>query len=227
VTGGERWRAAVFPGGKLLLATYNRGKQAEIAALLAELPLTLIGPDALRDRGGANLEPPVESASTYAQNALLKAHAAHRATGLATLADDSGLEVDALDGAPGVISARFSGPDATDAENNALLLARLGRRPLAERTARFVCVAALVAPHGVSVVTTGEVRGFILDEPRGRGGFGYDPLFYYAPFDSTFGEAPAAKKNAVSHRAAAFRAMAVEIQRLLAGEPAAPSGRRP
>jgi XTP/dITP diphosphohydrolase len=217
VTGGDRRRAALFPSGKLLLATHNRGKQVEIATLLAEVPLTLIGPGDIHDHGGATLEPPTENGATYAANALLKAHAAHRASGLAALADDSGLEVDVLGGAPGVMSARFAGPGATDEENNALLLARLGGRPRTERTARFVCAAALVAPGGVSVVTTGEVRGLILDAPRGAGGFGYDPLFFYAPFGSTFGEAGAADKNAVSHRAAAFRAMAAEIQRLLAG----------
>ena len=218
MTGGERRRAVErFPSGKLLLATHNPGKLAEIATLLAEVPLTLIGPKEVRDHVRATLEPPEENGATYAANALLKAHAAHRASGLAALADDSGLEVDALGGAPGVKSARFAGPDATDEENNALLLARLGGRPPAERTARFVCAAALVAPDGVSVVTTGEVRGLILDAPRGGGGFGYDPLFFYAPFNSTFGEAAAADKNAVSHRAAAFRAMAAEIQRLLAG----------
>jgi XTP/dITP diphosphohydrolase len=215
VTGSRQPGGALFPSGRLLLATHNAGKQAEIAVLLAELPLTLIGPAAWREQGGADLAAPVEDGPTYAANALLKAHAAHRASGLAALADDSGLEVDALGGAPGVRSARFAGPRATDEENNALLLARLaGRRP-AERTARFVCAAALVAPGGVSVVTAGEVRGHILEAPRGSGGFGYDPLFFFAPFGSTFGEASGADKNAVSHRAGAFRAMAAEIRRLL------------
>lgn len=158
-----------------------------------------------------------ECGETYAENALLKARAALAATGLPSLADDSGLEVDSLSGAPGVRSARFAGPQATDEDNNRLLLARLADVPAARRTARFVCVAALALPAGEPVVTRGEVEGRILIAPRGSRGFGYDPLFYYEPFGSTFGEADSAAKNQVSHRGQAFRAMAAEVRALIGG----------
>jgi len=200
---------------KLLIATNNRGKREEIGALLAELPIAIVS--------GAEVALPAvaETGATYAENALLKARAAAAATGLAALADDSGLEVDALGGAPGVRSARFAGPDAGDEANNRLLLARLVRVPPAARTARFVCTMALVLPDGRAIVTRGSVEGAILAAPRGSGGFGYDPLFYYAPLAATFGEARAAAKNEVSHRARALRAMVERIRVLVAAGPRA------
>jgi XTP/dITP diphosphohydrolase len=200
---------------KLLIATNNRGKREEIAALLAELPIAVVS--------GAEVALPAvaETGATYAENALQKARAAVAATSLAALADDSGLEVDALGGAPGVRSARFAGPDASDEDNNNLLLARLAQVPPAGRTARFVCTVALVLPDGRAIATRGSVEGVILAAPRGSGGFGYDPLFYYAPFAATFGEAPAAAKNEVSHRARAVRAMVERIRVLVAAEPPA------
>ncbi len=197
---------------KLLVATNNRGKREEIRALLADLPIAIVGGDQ------AALPAVPETGETYAENALLKARAAVAATGLAALADDSGLEVDALGGAPGVRSARFAGPEADDEANNRLLLARLAGVPPPARTARFVCTMALVLPDGRAVVTRGSVEGVILAAPRGGGGFGYDPLFYYAPFAATFGEAEPAAKNEVSHRARALRAMVERVRALVAAE---------
>jgi len=203
---------AIFPGGQLLIATQNPGKLREITALLVDLPIAVRSPSAL-----ARPLPHVpEDGLTYEANALAKAESAVRATGLAVLADDSGLEVDGLGGQPGVHSARFAGPDATDAENNAELLARLQGKPAAARRARFVCTAVLLLPSGLVRVTTGAVEGRIVDAARGGHGFGYDPLFFYAPFGRTFGETSDSDKEAVSHRGAAFRAMAAEIRSLLA-----------
>jgi XTP/dITP diphosphohydrolase len=201
----------LFPEIKLLIATQNPGKLREITALLADLPLAVVSPSAL-DRP---LPPVSEDGLTYEANARAKADSACRATGLAVLADDSGLEVAGLGGAPGVHSARFAGPTATDAENNRMLLARLAGAPEAARRARFVCTAVLLLPSGLVRVTTGAVEGRIADLGRGQHGFGYDPLFFYPPFGCTFGEAGDADKESVSHRGAAFRAMAAEIRSLL------------
>lgn len=155
--------------------------------------------------GFAGVAAPVEDGATFEENAILKArHYAPYASGL-LFADDSGLEVEALGGAPGVLSARFAGPNATDAENNRLLLERL--RGVSNRAARFVCVIAVVRDGRTLAVFRGAVEGTILDEPRGEGGFGYDPLFYYPPFGCTFGEVTAEQKLAVSHRGQALRAM--------------------
>jgi XTP/dITP diphosphohydrolase len=158
----------------------------------------------LADRPGATL--PEETGTTYRENALLKAHAGARATGALALGDDSGLEVDALDGAPGLHSARFGGPGLDDAGRIALLLARLRGVPPERRTARFRCVIALVDPQGGERVVEGVVDGVITEAPRGRGGFGYDPVFFYPPFGRTFGEVPAEDKRRVDHRGAAVRA---------------------
>ena len=152
-----------------------------------------------------SVPPPDEIGEMFEENACQKAvyYGAHAAGYL--FADDSGLEVDALDGAPGVHSARFAGPDATDADNNALLLERL--RGVENRSARFVCVIALVRDGKLVKTFRGAVEGRILDAPRGSGGFGYDPLFFYEPFGCTFGEATLEQKMNVSHRAQALRAM--------------------
>jgi XTP/dITP diphosphohydrolase len=147
----------------------------------------------------------VEDGATFAENAIIKArHYGAHASGL-LFADDSGLMVDALGGAPGVFSARFSGPGATDESNNRLLLEKL--RGVEDRRARFVCAIALVDNGQFVGVYTGSVEGIILDAPRGAGGFGYDPLFYYPPFGCTFGEVEGERKFAVSHRGQALRAM--------------------
>jgi len=149
--------------------------------------------------------PPEEIGATFEENAIGKAEYYGGFTEGYLFADDSGLEVDALGGAPGVHSARYAGPDATDAANNALLLENI--REHADRSARFVCVIALVKDGKLVRTFRGAVEGRILDSPRGSGGFGYDPLFYYEPFGCTFGEAPIAEKMRVSHRAQALEAM--------------------
>ena len=155
--------------------------------------------------GFADLPPCIEDGKTFEENAILKArHYGRHASGL-LFADDSGLEVDALDGAPGVLSARFSAPHATDESNNRLLLGKL--RGVENRTARFVCVIALVEGETLRGVYRGVVEGKIIDEARGSTGFGYDPLFYYPPFECTFGEATDEQKFSVSHRGQALREM--------------------
>lgn len=185
---------------QLYCATGNAGKLREfrLAANHAPVDIELI-PDFRA------LPPAVEDGSTFAENAIKKAlHYAPYCNGL-LFADDSGLAVDALGGAPGVYSARYSGPGATDESNNRLLLENL--RGVADRAARFICAIALVDRGKVRGVYTGEVEGRILDAPRGAHGFGYDPLFYYEPFACTFGEADDDRKFSVSHRGQALRAM--------------------
>ncbi len=155
--------------------------------------------------GVQSIEPPDETGVTFEENAIQKAlyYAAHTAEWL--FVDDSGLEVDALGGEPGVYSARFAGPDANDDSNNALVLERLAGQ--ADRGAQFVCVIALARDGQLVKTFRGVVRGRLVDAPRGPNGFGYDPLFYYEPFGCTFGEASAAAKMGVSHRAQALRQM--------------------
>jgi XTP/dITP diphosphohydrolase len=155
--------------------------------------------------GYREIPPCQEDGVTFEENAILKARHYGPHAGGWLFADDSGLEVDALDGAPGVYSARFAGGEATDQANNRLLLERLGGAR--DRTARFVCVIALVEGERLLRVFRGVVEGSITDEPRGGGGFGYDPLFYYPPFGCTFGEVEPERKFAVSHRGQALRAM--------------------
>jgi XTP/dITP diphosphohydrolase len=188
---------------RLVVATLNHAKGRELARLLADLPVDVVlFADALP---GARL--PEETGATYADNALIKARAAARATGARTLADDSGLEVDALDGAPGVHSARFGGPGLDDAGRTARLLAALRDVPDAPRTARFRCVIALIDPSGVEQIVEGAVEGLIASSPRGTGGFGYDPVFFYPPLGRTFGELSFEEKTRVDHRGAAVRAL--------------------
>jgi XTP/dITP diphosphohydrolase len=154
---------------------------------------------------------PPEGTESYMDNALVKARAAAAATRLLVLADDSGIEVDALDGRPGVLSARYGGEDLSDYERCRLMLRELRDVPRERRTARYRCVVALAKPDGREVTTEGVVEGTILEEARGAGGFGYDPLFYYPPLGATFAEVTADAKHEVSHRA---RAMA-EARRIL------------
>jgi len=182
---------------RLFCATGNAGKLREFQnhSPVAIEPL----PDFRR------IPPCVEDGSTFEENAVIKArHYSRYASGL-IFADDSGLEVDALGGAPGVHSARFSGPHATDQANNRLLLERL--QGVADRSARFVCAIALVEGERLRGVFHGAVAGVILDEPRGAAGFGYDPLFYCPPLGLTFGEAADEQKFSLSHRGQALRAM--------------------
>jgi XTP/dITP diphosphohydrolase len=183
---------------RLLVATRNAHKTAEISAMLTGF-FEISDLHALPDAPDVE-----ETGATFADNAALKANAISHFTGGWALADDSGLEVDALDGAPGVRSARFAGESATDADNNRLLLARLAELPHASRAARFRCVLAL-SKHGTLVQTfDGAVEGRVIESLRGPGGFGYDPLFIPDGFEKTFGELPADIKNSISHRSRAL-----------------------
>jgi len=193
---------------KIVLATHNRGKRREWAALLQGLNLELILPEELGIHEGVP-----ETGDTYVANALLKARALCQAAGLPTLADDSGLEVDALDGAPGVRSARFHpGPD--EVKYQALLRVLQGV-PSHHRGARFRCVAALVLPDGRTFTVEGVCEGRIADVPAGTGGFGYDPVFYLPDLGKTMAELSAEEKNRVSHRARAAQAMRPILQSVL------------
>jgi XTP/dITP diphosphohydrolase len=194
---------------KLLVATRSPGKAREVRELFAGLPFEIAFP---ADRFLEHLpeEDDLERSSGYVENAVAKARYFATRSGIPTVADDSGLEVDALDGAPGARSARFSGVAGagTDAANNALLLEKLAGVPEAQRGARYRCVVAfLAAPSAVPQMVEAICEGFILTEPRGQGGFGYDPLFFSQELQMTFGEAPAAAKHRVSHRGRAFRAL--------------------
>lgn len=183
----------------LILATGNRAKGQELTALLAGIPYRIEDLSAYPD-----VDLPPEGEASYAENALGKARAVFRATGRMALADDSGIEVDALEGGPGVLSARYGGEGLTDAGRNALMLRELVGVPTARRTARYRAVIAITAPDGREATIEGTVEGFILETPRGEGGFGYDPIFYYPPFGMSFGEVSATAKHAVSHRGRAM-----------------------
>ena len=190
----------------LLIATGNAGKRREYAMLLGHLQLDLRD---LRDYPGA---PTVqEEAPDYAGNARLKAVTLARFTGLPALGDDSGLEVDALGGLPGVRSARFAGEAASDADNVGLLLERLRDVPESERTARFRCTIVVALPDGDELLSEGTCEGRITRERRGTRGFGYDPVFYHPPSSATFAEIAATEKQRISHRAAACHALASRL----------------
>lgn len=199
---------------RLVIATANRGKAAELAALLAEAG----GPSdlevtTLEDHPA--VPEVVEDGDSYEANASKKARTVARALGLPALADDSGLEVDALGGRPGLHSARYLGPGATPAEQVAGLLAEIAARPGAPRTARFVAVLVLALPDGREVTARGVVEGSIAEAPRGSGGFGYDPVFVPRRERRTYAEMAPEEKARSSHRAAAARRLAPELARLL------------
>lgn len=206
---------------KLLVATRSAGKQREIRELLAGLPFQVVFPaDCGLERRPE--EDDLESGTSYAENAVAKARHFAERSGLPTVADDSGIEVDALGGAPGVRSARWSGgpggTDAADARNNALLLERLTQAPEAGRTARYRCVIAyLDTPTAVPEIVEATCEGWILAAPRGAGGFGYDPLFFSPDLQASFGEAAPAAKHRVSHRGRAFRALIEVLLRRVSG----------
>jgi XTP/dITP diphosphohydrolase len=185
----------------LVVATLNRAKGRELVALLAGVPYEI---RMLADWPGAALAD--ETADTYAGNAPLKARAAASLTGCLVLADDSGLEVDALGGAPGLRSARYGGPGLDDLGRVRLLLDALRSVPEAARGARFRCVIALVEPDGRERLVEGTVEGVIAEAPRGSGGFGYDPVFFYPPLGRTLAELTEDEKARVSHRAHAVAA---------------------
>jgi len=192
----------------LVFATRNRGKLEELGALVAPLGFQV---RSLDEFGGAEV---VEDAPTFEGNAEKKARAALALTGLPSLADDSGLEVDALDGAPGVRSARFAAVEGAaghdDDANNRLLLERL--RGVERRGARFRCVLVYLRPDGTRRVAEGSCEGAILDAPRGEGGFGYDPLFLVEGTGRSMAELPLEEKNRVSHRARAFAALLRQLR---------------
>ena len=194
----------------LVIATFNQGKFSEIARLLRDvsvfpLPLDRVGP----------IEVPPESGESFQENAELKAAAVARACGRLSLADDSGLEVDALGGAPGVRSARFGGPEATDADRNRLILERLQGIPTAERTARFRCVVAIAEPQGLTRFAEGICEGRITLAPRGMRGFGYDPIFEIPSLGKTFAELEPEVKNRLSHRGKAMAGAAAILREIL------------
>ena len=194
---------------KLVIATHNLHKFKEIAALLSDLP---IQPIPLSDYPHA----PVlkEEGTTYAENAMSKAATVERFTGQWALADDTGLEVAALQGAPGVYSARYAGEGVTFADNRRKLLSELKDVPWEKRTALFRCVMALVSPDGKETVAEGTVSGYITEKERGTGGFGYDAVFYLPELGKTFAELGPDEKNRISHRAKALRKIIVEIEKL-------------
>ena len=192
---------------EIVLATGNKGKVKEFEGLLPGIAVRIIGLGDLES-------PPevVEDGETFLDNALKKARTIAKYSGKPALADDSGLAVDALGGRPGVYSARYSGDDATDEKNIDKLLGELGDAE--HRSARFVCFLALVTPDGKETVVSGKCEGVILTEPRGSGGFGYDPVFYLPEYGKTMAEIPADLKNRISHRARA----AEKLVRILKGE---------
>lgn len=185
---------------KLVLATNNQGKVKELTDMLQPLGFQVVPIGTY-----PGFQEVVEDGATFAANAIKKAVAAAQFTGELALADDSGLEVDALAGAPGVHSARFAGEPKDDAANNRKLLAMLAEVPEEKRTARFRCVIAIAEPNGKNHTVDGTCEGMILRELKGEGGFGYDPLFYVPEYQQTFGELDAAKKNAISHRGRALQ----------------------
>lgn len=198
----------------IVLASGNRKKAHEFADLMRSHDI------ALRVAADFPAAPEVqESGATFAENAAIKATETARALGLWCLADDSGLMVDALDGAPGVHSARYAGANATDAENNQKLLRALAGVPQDRRTARFVCHLTVADPAGVvRLAVSGECQGLIVDDHRGAEGFGYDPYFLVPEYGQTFGELPLVVKSRISHRATAFATLIPQLMTLLQAE---------
>jgi XTP/dITP diphosphohydrolase len=197
----------------LVIATGNPGKFNEIAALLAGVDALIVP----LDRAGPLPPMPPEGGESFQENACRKAEAIARATGHLALADDSGLEVDALGGGPGVSSARFGGPEATDADRNVLLLERLRGTPAEKRTARFRCVVAVAEPHGLPRMSEGICEGHITFAPRGTCGFGYDPIFEIPSLGKTLAEVDPEVKNRLSHRAKAMAGARMILRGILVG----------
>jgi XTP/dITP diphosphohydrolase len=202
---------------RLLVATTNRDKRVEIADILADVPFQILTLDDFPP-----VDAPEETGRTFGDNARAKALYYADVTGELTVAEDSGLEIDALDGVPGVESARYGGADATYPQKFALIYEALRTKNAATSAARFVCAVALVAPAGGRVLfeTEGVIEGRIAGEPKGKGGFGYDPIFYYPPFAATLAEA-GDRKSTVSHRGQAFRALGTFLSRFSESNPEA------
>ncbi|MFY9174360.1 MAG: XTP/dITP diphosphatase [Peptococcia bacterium] len=203
----------------LLIASRNQGKAQEVADLLNELSLSI---QILTMADFPHLAEVEETGSTFEENAALKAVYAAKETGLITLGDDSGLEVDSLNGQPGVYSSRFAGEPTDDQRNNSKLLTMLQGVPPEERTARFVCALALAVPQDSGLpeifYATGYCEGVILEEQRGDGGFGYDPLFYVPQLQKTFAQLNPEEKNLLSHRGKAMQKMAKKLCQIM-GKP--------
>ncbi|MFK0221779.1 RdgB/HAM1 family non-canonical purine NTP pyrophosphatase [Streptomyces vinaceus] len=197
---------------RLILATRNAGKVAELHAILSDagLPYELVGADAY-----PQIPDVKETGISFAENALLKAHALAQATGLPAIADDSGLCVDVLNGAPGIFSARWAGKHGDDRANLDLLLAQLGDIADEHRGAHFACAAALALPDGTERVVEGRLLGTLRHTPAGTGGFGYDPVLQVEGDTRTCAELTPAEKNAISHRGQAFRALVPFIRALV------------
>ena len=197
---------------RLILATRNAGKITELHAILADagLDLELVGADAYPDVPDVK-----ETGVTFAENALLKAHALAQATGLPAVADDSGLCVDVLNGAPGIFSARWAGTHGNDRANLDLLLAQLSDIADEHRGAHFACAAALALPDGTERVVEGRMRGTLRHAPVGTNGFGYDPILQPEGHEVTCAQLTPAEKNAISHRGKAFRALVPVVRELL------------
>lgn len=190
---------------RLIIATKNTGKLKEFAELLSHLPYDIVS---MVDAGiEGDIE---ETGTTFEENALIKAKSVWKMTGETVIADDSGLEVDILNGAPGIYSARYAGEGATDEDKNRKLLHALEGTPADKRTARFVCAIAVIFPDGGSFTVRGTCEGYIATEPAGYYGFGYDPLLYVPEFGLTIAQMEAGLKNSISHRGNAIRKM-VEI----------------
>ncbi|MBE9503213.1 MAG: XTP/dITP diphosphatase [Proteobacteria bacterium] len=190
----------------IVIATRNPGKVRELQSLLDSVDVHLLSLDDFDQIGEVE-----ETGNTFEENALLKATEVAKATGYVTIADDSGLMVDVLDGRPGVLSARYAGDNASDSDNNKKLLNELKDLPLEKRDAAFVCVIASADPKGKHILTRGVCRGKIALEEKGQGGFGYDPLFFPAQYDCTMAEISPEIKNSISHRALAVE----ELKKLL------------
>jgi len=195
------------PTKRLVIATGNAGKLREFRSLLAGLPFELTSSAELK------LPSPEETGATFLANALLKARHAATLSGSAAVADDSGLEADALNGAPGIYSARFAGAGADDGANNAKLLRALAGLPMEQRRARYRCALVFIenAMDAAPLIAEAEWRGYILDTPRGAGGFGYDPYFWLPELNQTAAELPPAEKNQLSHRGKAMRALREQL----------------
>lgn len=184
---------------RMVLASNNEGKIKEIKGVMADLDWEILTMTDL----GVHIEL-IEDGTTFKENSYKKALGVVKATGMIAVADDSGLEVSALHGMPGVYSARYAGEDATDEDNNRKLLNMMKHIPINERAARFVCAATVMFPDMRYFTVYGECRGRILKKPRGHSGFGYDPLFYLPEYKKTFAEISPSIKNTISHRAKAF-----------------------
>ncbi len=193
---------------KFIAATKNKGKIKEISEILKDFPYEVLSMESV----GLNIDIE-ETGSTFEENALIKASEISRITGETVMADDSGLEVDFLNGAPGIYSSRFAGENATDEEKNKKLLDMLKDVPFEKRAARFVCVIAVVFPDGSNFTVKGTCEGYISNEPNGTNGFGYDPLFYVPEYQMTTAQMVSEMKHEISHRGKALRLMVNELQK--------------